>query len=176
MSDLRVVALTEQEHRLLFSLAVAGRRWAERNGGLPAQVPGLLARLAAAESAEPGDDDNWTAGEMISAARCSPQCLLALGDDCTCGCRGRWHGSLVQAVVPDSAEGVVTHAVTRLDAAPPGQASSVLHPPKVAARMLGIGGAGVRAAIRRGKLAARRTERGWLISSGAIEDYARRRQ
>lgn len=47
-----------------------------------------------------------TAGEMLEARLCSPQCLLAYGaesaGECTCRCNGRWHGTLTHVEVDDA--------------------------------------------------------------------------
>jgi hypothetical protein len=39
----------------------------------------------------------WTAGDLVAAGRCSPQCLLAFNGKCDCPCNGRWHGALTTA-------------------------------------------------------------------------------
>jgi hypothetical protein len=48
--------------------------------------------------------------------------------------------------------------------------------PAEAAAQLSMSADGVRKACRRGQLPARRTERGWLVSSQAIEHYRRRQR
>jgi hypothetical protein len=48
-------------------------------------------------------DQRWTAGELLEARRCTPQCLLAVNGKCDCHCNGRWHGVLTSAEV-DGAE------------------------------------------------------------------------
>lgn len=41
-----------------------------------------------------GQPQPWTAGDLIAAGRCTPQCLLAFNGKCDCPCNGRWHGKL----------------------------------------------------------------------------------
>ncbi|MGH3825776.1 MAG: helix-turn-helix domain-containing protein [Pseudonocardiaceae bacterium] len=87
----------------------------------------------------------------------------------------------------------VRDAVTRLAAehtppdlpdvtAPPGEAApdadsaaGMWLAPSEAARVLGIGTPGVRAALRRGTLQGYRDKQGWHIEAASAQEYARRR-
>lgn len=41
-----------------------------------------------------------TARQALEMGECTPACLLALGDgECTCPCRGDWHGAVTDAAL-----------------------------------------------------------------------------
>lgn len=44
-----------------------------------------------------------SAGELVTEGMCTPQCLLAMGEEsrgCSCRCRGKFHGSVAHTEVP----------------------------------------------------------------------------
>lgn len=65
------------------------------------------------ESVSESHAPTMTAGEVLEARLCTPQCLLAVATEstgCGCRCNARWHGVLIGAMVPGSLTAWHEHA------------------------------------------------------------------
>jgi hypothetical protein len=51
--------------------------------------------------ADDTDEQRLTAIDLIITGRCTGQCLTACDEECTCRCKGKWHGALLNAPVTD---------------------------------------------------------------------------